>query len=190
MHLDSTPNGQHIVANLLTRRLHIVFCGTRPSHTSAAEHAYYAYPHNRFWKTLHEVGLTPFELQPKEYYRLLEFGIGLTDLCKVTSGNDDNIPRASLDVAALRKNIERYQPRILAFTSKNAGQAFCDRGIEYGWQPMSINSTRILVLPSTSPRAARFGYWSIDKWHELAHAVPSLRRRKAERLFWRMLTRE
>ena len=42
-------------------------------------------PGNRFWRTLHEVGLTPTELRPDEYARLLNHGIGLTDLARAPS---------------------------------------------------------------------------------------------------------
>jgi len=48
--------------------------------------AYYARPGNQFWNVFYEIGLTPRRLQPQEYVTLTEFGIGLTDLVKVTSG--------------------------------------------------------------------------------------------------------
>jgi TDG/mug DNA glycosylase family protein len=43
---------------------------------------YYAQPNNKFWKVLVEVGLIPQEFSPKEFWRLPEYGIGLTDLVK------------------------------------------------------------------------------------------------------------
>ncbi len=66
---------------------------------------------NRFWKTLDEVGLTSGQLEPSEYQRLQQFGIGLTDLCKTDGGNDDEIPKGALNVADLAENIKRFEPR-------------------------------------------------------------------------------
>jgi hypothetical protein len=40
-----------------------------------------------------------------------QFGIGLTDLCKTDSGNDDEIPKGALNVADLAENIKRFEPR-------------------------------------------------------------------------------
>jgi TDG/mug DNA glycosylase family protein len=162
-------SSDHLVPNVLANNLQIVFCGTAPSRSSATQRAYYAHPQNRFWKTLKEIGLTPNQFQPQDFQRLLEFSIGLTDLCKITCGNDDELPRGALDVLSLRENITIYQPKILAFTSKRAGQALCGRQIGYGWQQIMIGSTRISVLPSTSPRARAF--WNIKPWLELVEAL-------------------
>ena len=54
--------------------------GTAAGRVSARRGLYYA--GNRFWRTLHEVGLTPIELRPGEHGKLLDYGIGLTDLAK------------------------------------------------------------------------------------------------------------
>ena len=108
---STTTMSNHIVPNILRDGLHLVFCGTAPSHTSAMQRAYYAHRHNRFWKTLDEVGLTSGQLEPSEYQRLQQFGIGLTDLCKTDSGNDDEIPKGALNVADLAENIKRFEPR-------------------------------------------------------------------------------
>jgi TDG/mug DNA glycosylase family protein len=74
--------------DLLAGNLKLVIVGTAAGPTSARKRLYYAGPGNRFYRTLHEVGLTPIELPPSDYAKLLDYGIGLTDLAKGTSGPD------------------------------------------------------------------------------------------------------
>jgi TDG/mug DNA glycosylase family protein len=105
-------------------------------------------------------------LHPSEYATLLDQGIGLTDLCKGASGNDDELPRGALDGKALREKIERFGPATVAFTSKNAARAFLGRDVIYGWQPEQAGDTRFFVLPSPSGQAAR--YWDLAPWQALA----------------------
>lgn len=155
----------HLVPDLLAPGLRIVFCGTAPSRASAAAKAYYARPGNRFWPALHAAGITGHRFRPADYAGLLELGIGLTDLCKGHSGNDDELPSGAFDARALRRKIVRYRPGVVAFTSKNAARAFLGRGVDYGWQPERIGQTRLFVLPSPSGQASRF--WDERWWHDL-----------------------
>lgn len=48
------------------------------------------------------MGLTPRQLRPEEYEQLLGFGIGLTDLAKEISGNDDILSHHHFDGDRLR----------------------------------------------------------------------------------------
>jgi TDG/mug DNA glycosylase family protein len=158
-----------IVPDVLAPGLRLVFCGTAPSKASAAARAYYAKPGNRFWPALHEAGFTPRRFHPSEYAGLLELGIGLTDLCKGHSGNDDELPEGALDGDALRARIRRFRPAVVAFTSKNAARAFLGREVGYGWQPERVGPTRLYVLPSPSGQAVRF--WDLAPWRALARAI-------------------
>ena len=69
-----------ILPDLLANNLELVIVGTAAGRVSGRRGLYYA--GNRFWRTLHEVGLTPIELRPGEHGKLLDYGIGLTDLAK------------------------------------------------------------------------------------------------------------
>ena len=60
----SRPAIDPILPDLLAPGMRVVFCGTAPGTASARAGAYYAGPGNRFWATLHEVGLTPILLAP------------------------------------------------------------------------------------------------------------------------------
>lgn len=158
-----------ILPDLLQPGLALVFCGTAAGRRSAAERAYYAHPGNLFWRALFEAGLTPRRLLPSEFPQLTELGIGLTDLAKRHSGNDNQLPHDAFDVASLRSKIERYQPRVLAFTSKNAARAVLERAVDYGLQPDGIGSTRLVVLPSPSGQARR--HWDLHHWQELVALI-------------------
>jgi TDG/mug DNA glycosylase family protein len=169
----ASSRAAHLIEDVLQPNLRVVFCGTALGKASAAAKAYYAHPRNLFWATLHNMGLTQADrpLTPQEYRRVLDFGVGLTDLCKFTSGNDSELPAGAFDIAALRAKIDRYRPAVLAFTSKNAGRAFCGAKAELGWQQAMPFGIRIYILPSTSP-SARW-QWNDNKvhWKILADAA-------------------
>ena len=113
-----------VLPDVMARNLAVVFCGSAVGSASARRGAYYAGPGNAFWPTLFEVGLTPRLLKPSEYRQVLDYGLGLTDLAKHVSGSDDTLSEGDFDRKGLRTKIERYEPRILAFTSKRAAEEY------------------------------------------------------------------
>lgn len=171
-----------VLPDVLEPGLDLVLCGTAAGRKSAEAGAYYAKPGNRFWPTLHEVGLTPRRLQPHEYRALLEWRIGLTDVAKEHIGQDAEIDAALVDVAALHARISAAAPAIMAFTSKNAASyalGLPTGRIPYGFQTETIGPTRLFVL--TSPSGAAGSNWSIEPWRALAAAVSELRTLKRRR---------
>lgn len=161
-----TKADRHILPDVLGPGLTLVFCGTAAGKRSAAEHAYYAHPGNLFWRALFQAGLTPRVLAPAEFPQLRQLGIGLTDLAKRHSGNDVELPRDAFDVAALHAKVKRYQPRLLAFTSKNAARIALGHAVDYGLQSERIRRTQLFVLPSPSGQAR--GHWDLRPWQCLA----------------------
>lgn len=155
-----------LLPNMLRPGLQVVFCGTAAGTASARAKAYYAGPGNAFWRTLHATGLTPTQLAPSEYRRLLDFGIGLTDLCKVRYGSDAEVGTAEFDVDELQSRIREVEPAYLAFNGKNAAQGALERPVDFGPQEEQIGGATVWVLPSTSGAARR--YWDIGPWEELA----------------------
>jgi len=162
-----------ILPDVLATGLHLVLCGTAPSRASKEAQAYYARPGNLFWPTLHRVGLTPVLLRPEAYARVLEWGIGLTDVNKTEWGSDAELSVDAYDAPGLRRKIEAYQPAALAFDSKTAAKAVLGRPVGYGLQPERIGRTRIYVLPSPSGRAR--SHWDIRPWEEVGAFVRALR---------------
>ena len=164
--MSPTESERHILPDVLQPGLRLVFCGTAAGTRSARDGAYYAHPGNMFWRALHATGLTPYLLAPAEYPLMPTFGIGFTDLAKYHHGNDNQLPRGAFDVDALRTKIERFAPRVLAFTSKQAGMAALGKGIVIGAQPAAFANARVWVLPSPSGQAR--GTWNLAPWQALA----------------------
>jgi TDG/mug DNA glycosylase family protein len=162
-----------ILPDIIAPGLNIVFCGTAAGNESARQRAYYAHPGNKFWPTLYAIGLTPRQLRPAEFPEVQHYGIGLTDLAKFVSGNDDTLNPLDFDAAALAEKIGSTQPKVLAFTSKNAGSIFLrSRRIGFGLQMETIGTTRIFILPSPSGLARRS--WDIRHWEAAAAFAKAL----------------
>lgn len=160
----------HILEDLLRPNLRLVICGTAAGTQSARVGAYYAGPGNKFWRTIHTVGLTPRLVAPQDWRSLDSYGIGFTDMAKTHFGMDKDLPAGCFDAGRLRAVIVENQPGVLAFNGKTAAKAFLQRGpIDYGRRAESIGKTAIWILPSTSGAAS--GAWRIGPWQELAEAI-------------------
>ena len=155
-----------ILPDLLNYNLNIVFCGTAASKKSKKLNAYYAGPGNKFWKTLHAIGLTDNQLNPKEFEKLLEYNIGLTDICKTDYGNDNELDTSKYDVDGFNLKILKYKPKIVCFNGKNAAKAYLNqKKVDYGYQNKRTGDSKIFIAPSTS--GAANGYWNLGIWKEL-----------------------
>ena len=156
----------------LRANLRLVFVGTAASTRSASVGHYYAHPGNRFWRTLHEVGITSRRHEPSEFASLLDLGIGFTDMCKHGAGMDHLALKAGVDVAAFKEKMRRYRPATVAFTSKKAASLFFGRptaAIALGRQAELDDFPVVFVL--ASPSGAASGAWSPQPWRELAEHV-------------------
>jgi TDG/mug DNA glycosylase family protein len=177
------PRPPDILPDLLCPGLDLVICGTAAGAISAARGAYYANPGNRFWSVLAEIGLTPHRFRPEEFPRLISLGIGLTDVCKIASGQDEALPRQGFDRARLAAAMRHHRPRLLAFNSKRAAAEFLGLStgrIPYGALPPALARSLpdlppIMVLPSTSGLACRA--WDPAPWRAMAALVLSFRPR-------------
>jgi TDG/mug DNA glycosylase family protein len=158
-----------VLPDLLVPDLRVVFCGSAAGSASARAKAYYAGPGNRFWAALEETGLTPVRLEPAEFRRLPEFGIGLTDICKVLHGSDEEVGTVEFDVDGLRERVTAVEPANLAFNGKNSARGALERDVAYGLQDEQIGGAAVWVLPSTSGAARRF--WNPGPWQELAESI-------------------
>jgi TDG/mug DNA glycosylase family protein len=178
-----------ILPDVLAPNLKVIFCGTAAGNTSAQVGAYYANSGNQFWSVLRTVGLTPRCLSPTEYPKLLDYGIGLTDLEQSQHGTDDQIDFSGADVTRSRAKMVALAPRTLGFNGKTAARIFFAKRTgefpsvadRYGRTTKGLqlppevaatagfNEIAIFVLPSTSG-AAR-AYWDESYWAELADYV-------------------
>jgi double-stranded uracil-DNA glycosylase len=158
-----------ILADAIRPGLRVVFCGTALGTVAARKRAYYAGPGNAFYETLWRIGLTPRRLEPPEYEELLDYGIGLTDICKTRSGSDQEVGRKEFDVDRLIALLDENRPRWIAFNGKNSARGAFGHPVEYGRQPERLAGIPAFVLPSTSGAARR--YWDISHWQALAGLV-------------------
>ena len=166
---------EHVLPERLRPGLKLVFCGTAAGRQSALQKAYYAHAQNKFWATLHGIGLTPRLFAAQDYEKLWELGIGLTDIAKHVYGMDHQLPKDALGaqaVAALKARILKARPQILAFTSLNGGRKVMGPQAKAGEQCELLGGTRVWILPSPSPLAAN--HWDIKPWRALAKAVAKL----------------
>ncbi|MCE2472484.1 MAG: mismatch-specific DNA-glycosylase [Anaerolineae bacterium] len=159
-----------VLPDILQEDLLVVFCGTAASTVSAREGAYYANASNAFWRTLYQTGMTPRRYAPGEFLRLLELRIGLTDVAKGVAGSDSSLRQSDFGPDCLSQKIRRFQPQIVAFTSKAAWRAWrrlsAADAVSYGRQLESLGPTEFVVLPS--PSGAARGYWDLSYWQALA----------------------
>ena len=156
----------------LQPHLRLVFVGTAAGQQSADTGHYYAGPGNRFWRTIHEVGITPRRYEPQEFPALLKLGIGFTDLCKLGAGMDHQALKFPVDIQAFRVKMLRYQPKTIAFTSKKAASLFYGRptkAVALGRQQAEDDFPEVFVL--ASPSGAASGHWSVRPWQELADFI-------------------
>jgi len=168
-------NKQHILPDRLKPGLKLVFCGTAAGRQSALSRTYYAHRQNKFWTTLHKVGLTPRLFAPHDYEKLWDFGIGLTDIAKHAYGMDHQLPADALGpeaIAALKARIRKARPAILAFTSLHGGRKVMGARAVAGEQAERLGETRVVILPSPSPLADN--HWDDEPWQALAEAVRKL----------------
>jgi double-stranded uracil-DNA glycosylase len=150
----------------------IVFCGMAGAESTKHRDHYYASPGNNFWSMLHRSGLTPRQLRPDEDVRVVEHGLGLTDLV----GWWDP-PRVDID--DLVAKVARWQPEWLAFTSKDvaakAARALGHRKPGLGPADWEVDRAQVFVLPGTSGANQRRDYdgrpHRLSWWLDLAALV-------------------
>jgi mismatch-specific thymine-DNA glycosylase len=138
--------------------LDVVFVGTNPGTVSAERGHYYANPLNPFWTLLSESGLAPEPLGPEDDERANDFGIGFTDIVKrPTPGIDQLPPQERRDGGpVLQEKLEACRPRVVCFNGKEVYRWFSGRSCELGLQRERVAGAAAFVMPSTSPRNARW----------------------------------
>ncbi len=174
----SSHQNSNVLQDLLQPNLDIVFCGTAVGNKSAATEAYYAGSGNKFYPILYKIGLTSTLLHPKDYKNLLQYKIGLTDLVKQKSGNDDVLKKDDYDVDGFIKKMLRYQPKIICFNGKASAAVFLYKNksktkeIDYGLLNNTIGKTKLFVAPSTSGSANK--YWDETIWVNLKNEIKNV----------------
>jgi TDG/mug DNA glycosylase family protein len=136
--------------------LKVVFVGFNPGERSAHLGHYYAGRGNQFWNFLFESGLLPVKVDWDEDHRVLEFGIGMTDLVKRWSKSSSELRADEYrkGIHRLNDQLQRAAPRarVVAFNGKGVYEQFLGNPVRLGWQRERVAGARVFVLPSTSGR--------------------------------------
>ncbi len=161
------------VADILAPDLKVLFCGINPGLYSGAVGHHFARPGNRFWPVLQASGFTPRLLSPFEERKLLDYGLGITNVVRrATAGADDlSIAEMVAGGEILQKKIVQYRPRFCAVLGVGAYRAaFGQRKAHIGRQAVQIGETVLWVLPNPSGLNAHYPL------SELARLFGELRR--------------
>lgn len=159
---------------MLARGLRCIFCGINPGRVSAATAAHFANPRNDFWRLLHSSGFTLRLYAPEEQVELLGLGYGLTNAAYRTTRGSGDLRRD--DFAGSAERLERIalelEPVWIAFVGKEAYRGAFNERPELGAQRRMLRTTRLFVLPSTSPANAAVSWRERLRWfQELAGRV-------------------
>jgi double-stranded uracil-DNA glycosylase len=152
------PDADTTLPDYLPDRPDILFVGINPGSYSARQGHYYARVTNRFWWALHASGLIPLRLSPQEDWRVIEFGLGLTDLVKrpTNSAADVRGDEFAAGRQVLADKITRVQPLIVCFNGLTGYQQFFQEHTQPGRQTRYLHGALVFVLPSTSARNAAY----------------------------------
>jgi TDG/mug DNA glycosylase family protein len=126
--------------------------GPNPGDRSARVGHYYAGRTNQFWPILYESGVIPEPLKYEDDRRMLEFGIGMTDLVKRPTRTVEEIERQEFAEGRvlLAQKLEETRPRVIAFNGKIVYEKFAGRPCKLGLQKDTLYGAQVFVLPSTS----------------------------------------
>jgi TDG/mug DNA glycosylase family protein len=147
------------VPDLVAPGLRVLFCGINPGLWSGAVGHHFAHPGNRFWRVLAEAGFTERALSPDEEARLLEVGVGVTNLVNRATRSAAELSAEELRAGAARIEAicRRYRPAMLAVLGVGAYRiAFDGRSARPGPQPRRVGGVPVWLLPNPSGLQAHY----------------------------------
>ena len=147
------------VPDVIAPGLAVLFCGINPGLYSGATGHHFARPGNRFWPTLQAAGFTERLVRPWEERRLLEYGLGITNLVARATATAAELGPDELRAgrATLERKVRRYRPRAVAVLGVGAYRsAFRRPKAEIGCQPESLGRALLWVLPNPSGLNANY----------------------------------
>jgi TDG/mug DNA glycosylase family protein len=130
----------------------LIIVGCNPGDRSARVGHYYAGRGNEFWPLLYDSRVIPELLDHRNDKRMIEFGIGLTDLVKRPTRTPEELNREEFAEGRimLAQKLEQYAPQVVAFNGVNTFENFAQRPGKPGLQKERLYGAQVFVLPSTS----------------------------------------
>ncbi|WWD06816.1 hypothetical protein V865_004911 [Kwoniella europaea PYCC6329] len=91
-----------------------------PGKKSSTMGHHFSHPTNKFWRSLHQSGLTPRLLNPTEDHLMPEYGYGLTNLVDRPTSEQSELSTLEmrLNVYNLTAKFLKYKPKIVCFVGK------------------------------------------------------------------------
>ncbi|SDP73662.1 G/U mismatch-specific DNA glycosylase [Lentzea jiangxiensis] len=142
-----------MIADVIKPGLDVLFCGINPGLVSEATGHHFARPGNRFWPALHLSGFTPRQFAPAEQEKLLELGLGITNVVARPSAKADELTIDEMREGGtlLAEKVQRYSPKVLAVLGVTVYRAaFGRKKAQVGPQEDTIGGVRVWVLPNPS----------------------------------------
>ena len=160
----------------LRRGMKLIVVGCNPGDRSARVGHYYAGRGNEFWPLLYESGIVPELIDHKNDKRLIEFGIGLTDLVKRSTRGIEELERQDYAEGRilLAQKLEEYAPRVVAFNGKMVYEKFAQRPCKFGLQTEKLYGAKVFVLPSSSAKNAAGDGVKLRYFRKLGELLKSL----------------
>jgi TDG/mug DNA glycosylase family protein len=141
------------VRDVIAPDLDVLFCGINPGLWSGAVGHHFAHPGNRFWKALHASGFTQEVMSPRDERRLLDVGLGVTNLVNRATASADRLSRDEMRRGArtLARKAHRWRPRFVAVLGLAAYRvAFSRPDATIGEQSERLGRSRVWLLPNPS----------------------------------------
>lgn len=145
--------------DFLRRGMKLIIVGCNPGEQSVRVGHYYAGRENEFWPLLYESGVIPEPLEYRDDKRLIEFGIGLTDLVKRPTRTIAELERQEFAEGRilLSQKLEELMPSIVAFHGKVVFEKFAQRECKLGLQKEALYGAKVFVLPAAENKTGRAG---------------------------------
>jgi mismatch-specific thymine-DNA glycosylase len=157
----------------LRKGMKLIIVGCNPTESSVRAGHYYAGRGNPFWPTIYESGVVPEPFDYPDDRRIIEFGIGLTDLVKRPTKTIEELKREDFAEGriVLSQKLEEFSPRVVAFNGKLTYEQFAQRKCNYGLQKGSLYGAQVFVLPSTVGQTPRSKSDSMKHFRKLAQLI-------------------
>src|SRR5258707_8331848 len=132
---------------------------------------------------IYESGVVP---EPFDYHddkRVIEFGVGLTDLVKRPTKGIEELKREDYAEGriVLSQKLEEFAPHVVAFNGKLTYEQFAQRKCKFGIQKELLYGACVYVLPSTSGANAIGKSEKMRHFRKLAQLVARIGREPENR---------
>jgi len=161
----------------------LVFVGINPGLWTAAAQAHFAHPGNRFYKALHQAGITAEALDVSRGFddhsraALTGRGIAITNLVDRATARADELSDDELRKGArgLAGKVAAWRPAVVAVVGLTAYRtAFDQPGAAVGRQDEPLAGAELWALPNPSGLNAHYGVGDLARLYRAAAATAGL----------------